>query len=258
YAILKTLGKGNFGKVYLANDSLTGENVAVKVMSMSAFKNDDQQIHAHSEQTICDAFVTSLNHKNIVRVIEVTADDSNMCVVMEYVSGGELYDAIRKVRKLQEPKAQKWFRELVEAVGYIHKNKIVHRDLKPENVLIDQHGHIRLCDFGFGRKLDDEEGLLKTYCGSPYYAAPEMVTATPHKGPPVDMWSCGVILYAMLTGKLPFQSETMPQLFKKISLASYTPPRDVSNQASNLISRLLCKNPNDRLTAHQCLSHPWL
>lgn len=124
-------------------------------------------------------------------------------------------------------------------------------------VLLDKFGSIKLCDFGFG-KLFDATKLLDTYCGSPFYAAPEMVTATPYRGPPVDMWSCGVILYAMLTGQLPFHCDTMPELFKKISLAHYSEPNSLSNEALSLIKCLLCRNPKRRITAENALKHSWL
>lgn len=124
-------------------------------------------------------------------------------------------------------------------------------------VLLDKSGSIRLCDFGFG-KLFDSTKLLDTYCGSPFYAAPEMVTATPYRGPPVDMWSCGVILYAMLTGQLPFHCDTMPELFKKISLAHYSEPNSLSDEALSLIKCLLCRNPKRRITAENVLKHAWL
>lgn len=124
-------------------------------------------------------------------------------------------------------------------------------------VLLDKLGSIRLCDFGFG-KMFDATKLLDTYCGSPFYAAPEMVTATPYRGPPVDMWSCGVILYAMLTGQLPFHCDTMPELFKKISLAQYAEPNTLSDEALSLIKCLLCRNPKRRITAEGVLKHAWL
>lgn len=124
-------------------------------------------------------------------------------------------------------------------------------------MLVDKLGSIRLCDFGFG-KIFDASKLLDTYCGSPFYAAPEMVTATPYRGPPVDMWSCGVILYAMLTGQLPFHCDTMPELFRKISLAQYVEPTTLSVEALSLIRSLLCRNPKRRITAENVLKHAWL
>ena len=124
-------------------------------------------------------------------------------------------------------------------------------------MLIDKYQTVRICDFGFG-KFCERQQVLNTYCGSPFYAAPEMVTATPYQGPPVDMWSCGVILYAMLAGTLPFQGQDMPQLFRRINSCQYTLPEHISKDAANLIERLLCKNARHRITADECLKHPWL
>ncbi|KAG1472855.1 hypothetical protein G6F56_001295 [Rhizopus delemar] len=146
---------------------------------------------------------------------------------MEHVQGGELLVKIKQNPKITEGQARRWFRELIEAVEYIHKNKIVHRDLKPEN-------------------------------GNPYYAAPEVITNTPYEGPPADLWSCGVILYAMLSGTLPFQASTMPDLIEKIRTASFAKPRLISRNAQDLLKRLLCIDAQKRITAQECLVHPWM
>lgn len=135
---------------------------------------------------------------------------------------------------------------------------ICYTDVNYFLVLIDRSQHIKLCDFGFGNMIKQRHEVLNTYCGSPFYASPEMVTATPYRGPPADLWSCGVILYAMLTGSLPFQSEEMPQLFQKISRAQYHIPSYVGPEASDLIQRLLCRDARERITAEECLVHPWL
>ncbi|CAO3619251.1 unnamed protein product [Cunninghamella echinulata] len=258
YRNICTLGKGNFGKVYLAEDMIKNEKVAIKVVDKRLFKNNDQKQHAQREQSICHDFSTDLNHDNIVKIYNVKSDDEYIYIVMEYIEGGELFEKIKQYKKLTEPLARRWFRELIEAIHYIHKNGIVHRDLKPENVLIDRTKKVKLCDFGFGKRIQNHQEVLNTYCGSPFYAAPEMVTATPYKGPAVDMWSCGVILYAMLTGTLPFRGEDMPQLFKKINKGIYITPKYISSEAANLIKGLLCKSAKDRMTAAQCLDHPWL
>ncbi|KAI9490966.1 kinase-like domain-containing protein [Zychaea mexicana] len=257
YEKICTLGKGNFGKVYLARDCTTGQEVAVKVVDKTSIKSGDQRQHALNEKEICEGFAQRLDHKNIVHVYEVFADHENIYVAMEYVEGGELFEKIKQRHRLEEPLAKRWFREIVEAVDYIHKNGIVHRDLKPENVLIDKYQKIRICDFGFG-KFCERQQVLNTYCGSPFYAAPEMVTATPYRGPPVDMWSCGVILFAMLAGTLPFQGDDMPQLFRRINTGAYTMPQHISQEAADLISRLLCKSAKGRISAEECLKHPWL
>ncbi|CDS05030.1 hypothetical protein LRAMOSA07559 [Lichtheimia ramosa] len=257
YEKLYTLGRGNFGKVYIARECKTGKQVAVKVIDKRAFRNEDQRQHANNEKAICEGLSLKLRHKNVVDVYEVQSDHANIFVAMEYVDGGELFDKIKQKRRLEEPLARRWFREIIEAVAYIHRNGIVHRDLKPENVLIDKYQTVRICDFGFG-KFCERQQVLNTYCGSPFYAAPEMVTATPYQGPPVDMWSCGVILYAMLAGTLPFQGQDMPQLFRRINSGQYTLPEHISKDAANLIERLLCKNAKHRITAEECLKHPWL
>ncbi|ORX62474.1 Pkinase-domain-containing protein, partial [Hesseltinella vesiculosa] len=232
--------------------------VAVKVVDKRLFKNNDQKQHALREQSICEDFASFLNHRHIVQIYSVVSDEECIYVVMEYIQGGELFDRIKQEQKLTEPKAKRWFRQIIEAVCYIHENGIVHRDLKPENVLIDRKQRVRLCDFGFGKRIKERQEVLSTYCGSPFYAAPEMVTATPYRGPPVDMWSCGVILFAMLTGTLPFQGDDMPQLFRKISQGQFCMPRYITSEAAHLIQRLLCKNAKDRITAVDCLQHPWL
>ncbi|KAI7890793.1 kinase-like domain-containing protein [Mucor mucedo] len=257
YRKIEILGKGNFGEVFLAEHVATQRKVAVKVVDTRLFKNDDQRRHAENEKEICKLFQKRYKHPHIVDVTEVNVHDQSIYFVLEYVEGGELYQQIKSKGRIGEPQAKKWFKELVEAVAYIHKHSIVHRDLKPENVLVDKMGKIKLCDFGFG-KVFDATKLLDTYCGSPFYAAPEMVTATPYRGPPVDMWSCGVILYAMLTGQLPFHCDTMPELFKKISLAHYVEPNTLSDEALHLIKALLCRNPKRRITAENALKHPWL
>ncbi|CEP14178.1 hypothetical protein [Parasitella parasitica] len=258
YEKLYTLGKGNFGKVYLVEDRKSGQQYAVKVVDKKMFKSGDQRQHAQREQSICETFASGLSHKNIAQVFDVITENDYIYIVMEYVEGGELFDKIKQSKGLAEPTARRWFREIIEAVEYIHDNNIVHRDLKPENVLIDNSQHIKICDFGFGNVFKERHQVLSTYCGSPFYAAPEMVTATPYRGPPVDLWSCGVILFAMLTGSLPFQGDEMPQLFQKISRGQYTIPPYVTRDASDLIQRLLCKDASDRISAKDCLMHPWL
>ncbi|KAI8875923.1 hypothetical protein K501DRAFT_125076, partial [Backusella circina FSU 941] len=257
YEVMYTLGKGNFGKVYMAESRKDGKQYAVKVVDKKILTSSSDQ-HIQREQLICQMFAKGLRHKNIVDVYDVFIEqDDTIYIVMDYIEGGELYDKIKQSKRLAEPTARRWFREIIEAVEYIHSHNIVHRDLKPENVLIDKTQQIQICDFGFGNIMQQQHQVLNTYCGSPFYAAPEMVTATPYKGPPVDLWSCGVILYTMLTGSLPFHSNDMPRLFQKISQGLYTTPTNITEEAADLIRRLLCKDPKDRITASECLLHPW-
>ncbi|KAG1207261.1 hypothetical protein G6F35_011043 [Rhizopus arrhizus] len=224
---MHTLGSGNFGKVYLVEERASKEQFAAKIVDKKIFKAGDQKLHAEKEQKICEIFSKRLSHKHIVKIHEVFTEQDLIYIIMDYVEGGELFHRIREKKKLPENEARTWFREIMEAVDYIHENNIVHRDLKPEN-------------------------------GNPFYAAPEMVTATPYQGPPADVWSCGVILYAMLTGFLPFQADQMPELFRKIKAGEYRPPPGVSVIAADLIRKLLCVDARKRMTTKECLSHPWL
>ncbi|RUP49850.1 kinase-like domain-containing protein [Jimgerdemannia flammicorona] len=262
YKRMRILGKGNFGKVYLAEHKTTKLKVllqrvvAIKAIDKRNFKNDCQQKHVHSEKGISEA-LQRFQHENIVEVYDVFQDDDFVWIVMEYLEGGELFERIKDGKSLEESEARKWFGEIMEAVRYMHKHHLVHRDLKPENILLDREGHIRICDFGFG-KFCRRGQLLDTYCGSPYYAAPEMVTSTPYLGPAADIWSCGVILYVMLSGLLPFRCEYTPELFEKISIGDYVMPRSIGTEAAHLISRMLRVNPQERPTAEFVLKHSWI
>ncbi|KAL4213766.1 kinase-like domain-containing protein [Rhizopus microsporus] len=258
YIKLHTLGSGNFGKVYLVEEKATGKLCAAKVVDKKIFKAGDQKLHAEREQKICETFAKRLTHKHIVQIYDVFTEQDFIYIIMEYVEGGELFHKIREQKRLNERLARKWFREIIEAVDYIHDNNIVHRDLKPENVLINNASQVQLCDFGFGNMVKQRRDILSTYCGSPFYAAPEMVTATPYEGPPADLWSCGVILFAMLTGSLPFQADQMPELFRKIKAGEYQIPSQTPSKAADLIRRLLCVDAQKRITAKECLLHPWL
>ncbi|KAG1451859.1 hypothetical protein G6F56_007975 [Rhizopus delemar] len=255
YIKMHSLGSGNFGKVYLVEERSTKDLYAAKIVDKKIFKAGDQKLHAEKEQKICETFAKGLSHKHIVSVHEVFTEQDLIYIIMDYVDGGELFHKIREKKKLSERQARIWFREMIEAVDYIHQNNIVHRDLKPEN---GNEFQVQICDFGFGNIIQQRQEILSTYCGSPFYAAPEMVTATPYEGPPADIWSCGVILYAMLTGYLPFQADQMPELFRKIKKGEYRPPSHVTDQAVDLMKRLLCVDARRRITAKECLSHPWM
>ncbi|KAI9006532.1 kinase-like domain-containing protein [Phycomyces nitens] len=257
YDHLRVLGRGSYCEVSLAMDIKTGKKVAIKVIEKASFKSKDHAIHARNEQAICKAFSKNFGHKNIVGYYDVHSGVSNIYIVMDHIDGGDLCQPIKQHGCFGEPEAQSLFKQLLEAIYYLHKHCIVHRDLKPENILLDEFNNIRICDFGFGHIYGKNE-LLETYCGSPCYAPPEIVSATPYKGCPVDMWSCGVILYKMLTGRFLFQGSSYGDLFGRIKQAKYTIPSFVSPEATDLILKILVKDPDTRLTAKECLEHPWL
>eukprot|EP00238_Polyblepharides_amylifera_P000466 CAMPEP_0196572784 /NCGR_PEP_ID=MMETSP1081-20130531/2766_1 /TAXON_ID=36882 /ORGANISM="Pyramimonas amylifera, Strain CCMP720" /LENGTH=446 /DNA_ID=CAMNT_0041890217 /DNA_START=123 /DNA_END=1463 /DNA_ORIENTATION=+ len=175
---------------------------------------------------------------------------------MEYVKSGELFDYIVEKGRLGEAEALRFFQQIVSGVEYAHRNMVVHRDLKPENLLLDSRLNVKIADFGLSNVMRDGH-FLKTSCGSPNYAAPEVISGRLYAGPEVDVWSCGVILYALLCGSLPFDDENIPNLFKKIKGAIYTLPHHLSAGARDLIPRMLFVDPLKRITIPEIRQHPW-
>eukprot|EP00826_Nyctotherus_ovalis_P038544 TRINITY_DN3616_c0_g2_i1.p1 TRINITY_DN3616_c0_g2~~TRINITY_DN3616_c0_g2_i1.p1 ORF type:complete len:471 (+),score=131.82 TRINITY_DN3616_c0_g2_i1:1638-3050(+) len=175
---------------------------------------------------------------------------------MEYASQGELFDYIVDHQKVDERTALKFFRQIVAGISYLHSQRIIHRDLKPENLLLDSQNNIKIVDFGLSNSI--AEGiLLKTACGSPCYAPPEMIQGKKYKGSLADIWSCGVVLFALLCGHLPFDDQSTTRLYKKITSANYTLPTHVSESAKDLIRRMLRVDPNKRYRVSDIVKHPW-
>ncbi|TDH04577.1 hypothetical protein EPR50_G00134200 [Perca flavescens] len=203
YRLLKTIGKGNFAKVKLARHILTGKEVAIKII-------DKTQLNPTSLQKLFREvrIMKGLNHPNIVQLFEVIETDKTLYLIMEYASGGEVFDYLVSHGRMKEVEARAKFRQIVSAVHYCHTKNIVHRDLKAENLLLDADANIKIADFGFsneftlGNKLD-------TFCGSPPYAAPELFQGKKYDGPEVDVWSLGVILYTLVSGSLPFDGQNL-------------------------------------------------
>ncbi|KAK6128843.1 hypothetical protein DH2020_037409 [Rehmannia glutinosa] len=211
YKLGKTLGIGSFGKVKIAEHALTGHKVAVKILNRKKIKNMDMEEKVRREIKILRLFM----HPHIIRLYEVVETHSDIYVVMEYVKSGELFDYIVEKGRLHEEEARIFFQQIISGVEYCHRNMVVHRDLKPENLLLDSKCNVKIADFGLSNIMRDGH-FLKTSCGSPNYAAPEVISGKLYAGPEVDVWSCGVILYALLCGTLPFDDENIPNLFKKI------------------------------------------
>lgn len=177
-------------------------------------------------------------------------------MIMEYVSGGELFDYIVKHGKLQEHQARRFFQQIISGVDYCHRHMIVHRDLKPENLLLDHNMHVKIADFGLSNMMLDGE-FLRTSCGSPNYAAPEVISGKLYAGPEVDIWSCGVILYALLCGTLPFDNEHVPSLFRKIKSGIFSIPEYLNKQVVNLVCQMLQVDPLKRATIEEIKKHEW-
>ena len=195
-------------------------------------------------------------HPHVIRLYEVIDTPTDIFVVMEHVPNGELFDFIVERGRLPVDEARRIFRQIISGLAYCHYHRIVHRDLKPENLLLDADNNVKLADFGLSNVANDGE-FFRTSCGSPNYAAPEVISGNLYAGPEVDVWSCGVILYALLCGSLPFDDESIPQLFKKIKAGVYSLPSHLSQFARDLILRMLVVDPMKRMSIPEIRAHPW-
>ncbi|KAI8100107.1 kinase-like domain-containing protein, partial [Halteromyces radiatus] len=215
YWLGKTLGKGSSGRVKLGVHKVTGQKVAVKIISKSHL-NSNASIEKSVKREI--AVMKLIKHPNIINLIDVIdlSDATNLYLILEYIEGGELFEHLISCGKLTEKEARKYFQQIIFGLDYCHRHLICHRDLKPENLLLDKEKNIKICDFGMA-SLQPTGSLLQTSCGSPHYASPEIVNAIPYDGSASDIWSCGVILYALLNGHLPFDDDNMHNLLKKMS-----------------------------------------
>lgn len=252
YRMGKTLGIGSFGKVKVAEHVLTGHKVAIKILNRRKIKAMDMDEKVRREIKILRLFM----HPHIIRLYEVVETPTDIFVVMEYVKSGELFDYIVEKGRLGEAEVLRFFQQILSGVEYAHRNMVVHRDLKPENLLLDSRLNVKIADFGLSNVMRDGH-FLKTSCGSPNYAAPEVISGRLYAGPEVDVWSCGVILYALLCGSLPFDDENIPNLFKKIKGAIYTLPSHLSAGARDLIPRMLFVDPLKRITIPEIRQHSW-
>ncbi|KAF2475244.1 Pkinase-domain-containing protein [Lindgomyces ingoldianus] len=251
YTVVKTLGEGSFGKVKLGMHQVSGQKVALKIINRKKLVTRDMAGRIEREIQ----YLQLLRHPHIIKLYTVITTATEIIMVLEY-AGGELFDYIVTNGKLKEENARKFFQQIVCAVEYCHRHKIVHRDLKPENLLLDDHFNVKIADFGLSNIMTDGN-FLKTSCGSPNYAAPEVISGKLYAGPEVDVWSCGVILYVLLVGRLPFDDEYIPTLFKKIAAGNYSIPSYLSPGAVSLIKKMLMVNPVHRITVAEIRQDPW-
>ncbi|KAG6868474.1 hypothetical protein C0993_002239 [Termitomyces sp. T159_Od127] len=260
YLLLQTLGEGEFGKVKLGLHCQWGEEVAVKLIRRGSVDNSVRMSKVERE-------IETLKHPNIVRLYDVIETDKYIGIILEYASGGELFDHILAHRYLRERDAARLFSQLISGVWYIHQKKIVHRDLKLENLLLDRHRNVIITDFGFANRFEHRaDDLMQTSCGSPCYAAPELVISEGlYVGSAVDIWSCGVILYAMLAGYLPFDDDpanpdgdNINLLYKYIVNTPLSFPDYISTDARDLLSIMLVPDPARRSSLEEVMRHPWL
>ncbi|XP_078438994.1 CBL-interacting protein kinase 21 [Wolffia australiana] len=252
YQVGKTIGEGTFAKVKIAVDMKNGKTVAVKILDKKMVL--ERSLMHQVEREI--GAMKILHHPNIVRIHEVIASKSKIYIVMEYVSGGQLSEKMSCHSIMSETEARKYFQQLIDAVDYCHSQGVYHRDLKPENLLIDSRGNLKLSDFGLSA-LRRPGNLLSTACGSPSYVAPEVIVRKKYDGAAADVWSCGVVLFELLAGFLPFQDRNMMNLYRKIARAECKLPEWFTAPQKKLLAKLLDPNPLRRAKVGEIIEDSW-
>ncbi|KAL8511587.1 hypothetical protein ACS0TY_018120 [Phlomoides rotata] len=254
YDIGKVIGVGTFAKVYLAKNVRTGESVAIKVIDKEKILKVGLMAHIKREISI----LRRVRHPNIVQLLEVMATKAKIFFIMEFVKGGELFNKVAKGR-LKEEAARKYFQQLISAVAFCHARGVYHRDLKPENILVDEDGNLKVSDFGLSAISEQikQDGLFHTFCGTPAYVAPEVLSRKGYEAAKVDIWSCGVILFVLMAGYLPFHDQNIMNMYKKIHKGEFRCPRWFSPELVRLLTRLLDINPETRITIPEIMNTKW-
>lgn len=254
YELGRLLGQGTFAKVYHSRNVVTGENIAMKVVGKEKVIKVGMMEQIKREISV----MKMVKHPNIVELHEVMASKSKIYFAMEFVKGGELFAKVAKGR-LREDIARGYFQQLISAIDFCHSRGVYHRDLKPENLLLDEEGNLKVTDFGLSAFSDHlrQDGLLHTTCGTPAYVAPEVIGKNGYNGATADIWSCGVILYVLIAGFLPFQDENIMAMYKKIHRGDFKCPPWFSSDARKLITRMLDPNPSTRITASKIMDSSW-
>ncbi|KAI3715010.1 hypothetical protein L6452_21973 [Arctium lappa] len=254
YELGRQLGHGTFAKVYHARNLHSGKSVALKVVGKEKVIKAGMMDQIKREISV----MKMVSHPNIVELYEVMASKSKVYFAMELVRGGELFSKIEKGR-LREDVARGYFQQLISAVDFCHSRGVYHRDLKPENLLLDEEGNLKVTDFGLSTFSDHlrQDGLLHTTCGTPAYVAPEVIGKKGYVGAKADIWSCGVILYVLLAGFLPFQDDNIVAMYRKIYRGDFRCPPWFSSDARRLITKLLDPNPDCRYTISKIMESSW-
>ena len=253
FKLMKTIGEGTFGKVKSAYQISTGQIVSIKILNKNRIKGKENIERIIKEIKI----LKSLNHPNLIKLYQIIEDNQHYYLVTEYANGGELFDLIVNKKRLSEKEASIFFAQLILAIEYLQKNKISHRDIKPENLLIKNNKELILIDFGLSSKMKNGK-LLSTPCGSSCYAAPEILLPFPYDGFASDIWSCGVVLFTMVCGYLPYEEENSEKLYKKIFSTRLEIPYRISDICRDLINKILVVNPKKRITLEEIKTHPFL
>ncbi|XP_047324467.1 CBL-interacting serine/threonine-protein kinase 12-like [Impatiens glandulifera] len=254
YVLGDLLGQGAFAKVYHARNVKTQESVAIKIIDKEKILK--RGLISHIKREI--AILRRVRHPNIVRLFEVMATKTKIYFVMEYVRGGELFNKVAMGR-LKEDIARKYFQQLISAVAFCHNRGVYHRDLKPENLLLDENGDLKVSDFGLSCVSDgtQQDGLFHTFCGTPAYVAPEVLAGKGYDASKADIWSCGVILFVLMAGYLPFRDFNLISMYRKIYKGEFRCPRWFSPPMTRLLNKLLRTNPQTRITIPEIMKNKW-
>ncbi|KAM7263138.1 hypothetical protein ACFE04_000821 [Oxalis oulophora] len=254
YELGRLLGQGTFAKVYHARNLQNGTSVAIKIIDKDKVLKVGMMDQIKREISV----MRLVRHPNVVQLYEVMATKSKIYFVMEYVKGGELFNKVAK-GKLKEDLARRYFQQLISAVDYCHSRGVYHRDLKPENLLLDENGNLKVSDFGLSAFAESkrQDGLLHTTCGTPAYVAPEVINRKGYDGPKADIWSCGVVLFVLLAGYLPFHDSNLVEMYRKIGKAEFKYPNWFAPEVRRLLSKILDPNPNTRISMVKIMENCW-
>ncbi|XP_042276263.1 serine/threonine-protein kinase BRSK2-like isoform X5 [Thunnus albacares] len=251
YRLEKTLGKGQTGLVKLGVHCVTCQKVAIKIVNREKLS---ESVLMKVEREI--AILKLIEHPHVLKLHDVYENKKYLYLVLEHVSGGELFDYLVKKGRLTPKEARKFFRQIISALDFCHSHSICHRDLKPENLLLDEKNNIRIADFGMA-SLQVGDSLLETSCGSPHYACPEVIRGEKYDGRKADAWSCGVILFALLVGALPFDDDNLRNLLEKVKLGVFHMPHFIPPDCQNLLRGMIEVDATKRLTLEQIQKHTW-
>ena len=250
YEILSIIGEGTFGVVKLGEVKSTGEKVAIKILEKKKMTSQDDKERVEREIEI----LNKINHINVIKIIKIIKDPEKIYIIMEFCENGELFNHIVEKQSLDEEEAAYYYYQLINGLECLHHYGIVHRDLKPENLLLSKKNILKIIDFGLSNYFNEID-LLSTPCGSPSYASPEMVSGNKYNGYLIDIWSSGIILFAMLCGFLPFEDQDNEILFKKIYECKVEFPNDISKDAIDLMKKIMVSNPKKRITLNEIKNH---
>lgn len=252
YKFYDTIGEGSFSIVKLVKHEAFSQFFACKIVPLRMLNERNLNERFELEIRISQL----MRRSDISTITDFLRDENNYYVIMEYYPYGNLLNYIISKEKLTEDESKGLMYQILNALNHIHSQKVCHRDLKPENIMIDMNGRLRISDFGLSQFVN-ENNLVKTPCGSPCYVSPECISGKSYDGLTSDVWSCGVILFAMVTGMLPWTKRKMQELFKQIRAGEYKVPDYVSEKCSNLIHLFMTVNPENRITIEDAKKHAW-